>query len=521
MYLGGGPVRQDPLPDWAAGGILTLVVLVTLSIGAPTRFSHWFVGPVSACGLLLAADTTRYLRGRVNLWDPRGLVGTVSYFFFFIAPLLHVRTGAFLLGNDGIPIAAPQDWRDWLGAAAMVNFIGILVYRLVVDYPRSRRVKERHRAVGQIRASGAAAATQRATKGGSPRCSRVVRVERLTAVFLPMITISALAELYVLVVTGGAAGYASAFRSRQFTNLGPLLLVGESFPVLLLLYSALLRRTRSSRLIARVPLGAIAIAVVAADALVMGLRGSRSEVVLVAFWSLGIYGFVTRRTRRRSLFGLVAVSLLAVFALGVYKSADRPLGADALDTTYLQELAQSSGRSPLGVLLGDLGRADIEARLLYGVQEWLPADYAWGRTVLGAIHPFIRFGGYDTTAYSVTRWGTDALYGRGMYAQGWRSSRNYGLVGEGILNLGAPGGILAFVLLAVGVSGIGLLRSRPLGDPLQLLTPLLTMSVLMFLLAGTGPGLYLLIKLGLLPWMAIMASSSRATAHTGEKYSRA
>ena len=60
--------------------------------------AHWFLIPLVFCGTLTSMDALEWLRGRLDLMDPIGLMGVVGFHFFFLAPLLHVA------------------WDYWMGA---------------------------------------------------------------------------------------------------------------------------------------------------------------------------------------------------------------------------------------------------------------------------------------------------------------------------------------------------------------------------------------------------------------------
>src|SRR5579864_4942220 len=54
---------------------------------------HWCIVPIVACGCLSGIDMTAYLRGKLDAFDPLGVVGLFSYHFFFLAPLLTLLSG--------------------------------------------------------------------------------------------------------------------------------------------------------------------------------------------------------------------------------------------------------------------------------------------------------------------------------------------------------------------------------------------------------------------------------------------
>src|SRR5438128_351446 len=119
-------------PPLSAFAVPALAVLVPLSISAwvvwhSDRFHHWFVLPVTACGILIGWDAARWLLGKVDLFDPVGVIGIYGLFFYFLAPLLHVLWDEWMRY-----IASPPDWRPLLGSMAILNFVGLALYRLTL-----------------------------------------------------------------------------------------------------------------------------------------------------------------------------------------------------------------------------------------------------------------------------------------------------------------------------------------------------------------------------------------------------
>src|ERR1700729_3110455 len=55
--------------------IVAVAVVCALS---SSRFQHWFLIPVSLCGILIGIDAVEWLRGRVDLYDPAGIVGLLG-----------------------------------------------------------------------------------------------------------------------------------------------------------------------------------------------------------------------------------------------------------------------------------------------------------------------------------------------------------------------------------------------------------------------------------------------------------
>src|SRR5271163_3327239 len=61
--------------------LITSFVMVAVSefcALSSSRFQHWFLIPVSLCGILIGIDAVEWLRGRVDLYDPAGIVGLLG-----------------------------------------------------------------------------------------------------------------------------------------------------------------------------------------------------------------------------------------------------------------------------------------------------------------------------------------------------------------------------------------------------------------------------------------------------------
>src|SRR5260370_11522817 len=92
--------------------------------------AHWFLIPVVFCGTLTSMDAWEWLRGRLDLMDPIGLMGVVGFHFFFLAPLLHVAWD-YWMGST----APPADWRDWLCAIGAFHAVRLVAHRVFSRTP--------------------------------------------------------------------------------------------------------------------------------------------------------------------------------------------------------------------------------------------------------------------------------------------------------------------------------------------------------------------------------------------------
>src|SRR5690606_36895410 len=78
------------------------------------QFLHWFIVPVTVCGVIIGVVAIDWLRGRMDLMDPVGWVGLFGVHFFFLAPLLIV-----LWDYQMLYLPPMDDWRPWLGGMGL------------------------------------------------------------------------------------------------------------------------------------------------------------------------------------------------------------------------------------------------------------------------------------------------------------------------------------------------------------------------------------------------------------------
>jgi len=369
-------------------------------VAASDQFLHWFVIPVLFCGILIGSDAVAWFRGRLNVFDPVAIFGLLGFHFFFLAPLLHVYWDYWMAY-----VIPPPDWRDWLGNMAFLNFLGLLAYRV------SRNTILPHE------------------QERSKTLWRLDRQRFLTIVSFALLITGGL-QLGVYVRSGGVLGYIQAYTegATAFRGMGWIFMISESFPILALMaLSVYAERKDFGKSWAILALVLFAFLVL--KVLFGGLRGSRSNTVWGLFWAVGIVHFWIRPVSKKLIFVGCIFLVLFMFFYGFYKGA----GLDALrafeSAEARAELTQETNRGLETAVLGDLGRSDVQAFLLYRLTTpGSDYEYAWGRTYLGAAAILIPRAIWPGRPVNKVKEGTEAQYGRGSYIPGiWQSSRVYAL----------------------------------------------------------------------------------------------
>ncbi|MCA2214076.1 hypothetical protein [Jidongwangia harbinensis] len=444
-----GPATRDGSGDMLVSACLVgagTLAAVTLD----ARLWHWFVVPVAACGVLIGADVVAWLRGRLDTFDPRGVLAVLGFHFFYLAPLLHV-----LLDYWPTRIVPSVSWPDALGTMAVLNVAGLILYRWVVALPG---------------------------RSAPPRARFRVRLDerRFVRIVGAGVAIGMLAFVVVVLRFGGVLGFLATVTSDReaLTGLGWLLMTAEMFPMLIFVLIVVHRR----RALAGRP--ELVLLLLAGFALVQflvgGLRGSRSNTVWPVLLGLMLVHLLVARVSRKALviFALVFGSFMYIY--GLYKSA----GTDVLDiargTRTVAEVSAETGRDVPTMLLGDLGRSDIQAIVLDRKRQG-QGDLGYGRSYVGDVLVLVPNRLLPERPPSKAVYGTEVLMGVGAYDHqaSVGASRIYGIAGEAMLNFGPLGAVLSFGVLGLVIRGAQrLYRRARYGDELgpKILAPALCLA---------------------------------------------
>lgn len=461
-------------------------VLLVLLAGSD-RLLHWFVLPVLACGVLVGMDAYDWARGRMSLFDPVGIIGLVGLHFFFLAPLLHISWN--LLWDVPVP---PLDWRTDLGGMAILNLIGLLIYRMTRDIfvrraPQSEPVQWRL---------------------NTPVFSFIMPL---------MLLFTGALQLWVYASYGGIGGYIAAATAYEYpermAGMGLIFLFSETFPILALMLFAAKAKDRP-RWQTWPVLVSVMIAFLVLKILFGGLRGSRAEILFALLWAGGILHFYVRPISRQAVLVGIAFMVAFMYIYGFYKA----VGAEAFqainDPAARAEITESSGRDFESVILGDLSRSDVQAYIFDRL--WMPrsvtrSDYqlGWGRTYFGAGALFVPGAIWPNRPLAKVKEGTEIVYGMGTYEAGetW-SSKIYGLAGETMLNFGIFAVPFAFAFWGCVVSLTRrLLMTLKTGDSRLLMFPYLVTFCALLLTADSDNLMVYLVQQGAIPFLMVYSGS--------------
>lgn len=481
--LGRVALRGSPRGDYAIAAV-GVGILSLASTWWSESVAHWFLLPVMVCGILAGVDIVRWLRGRLDLFDPRTVIACLAFYGFFVAPILHVIWDRFGAGYDLILFG---DWRPWLGIMAALCALGLMGYRGAHNFVFSRTMPSATNWQFDMR--------------------------KFYPVFAFCLVLSVAGASTYLWQLGGILKEAQAFETDPavFAGKGWLLVLAWplaifSFIILVVTLTDHERKIQRHLTTALLLLSALGIM----HFLLMGWRGSRSATIWAFFWMAGIIHYRFRRLSRGVMAGGVILLIVFMYFYGFYKEQGR-VGFEVLRSPSLWLEPQGYRRDLKGLLLGDLARADSNAFILHNlIKDSGDYNYRWGLTYAGAFSVLIpKYFWSDRPEYKVDA-GTEAQLGK---TTPWRSSRVYGLSGEALLNFGPFGVPVLFALLG-GLLGWHRrkLRSWEASDSRMFLAPFFAILFVAGLVGDSDNLVFAAVTEGTLVCAAVFAASRRYSA---------
>jgi len=373
------PLVKEPASFNVLSAMMALVLCIAIAVAirlVSDDSSHWFVVPVVACGVICAIDVVDWLRGRVDTFDPVAIVGIGGLHFFMTAPLLHVCWNLYLGNTD---IIHPPEWRDWLGGMAILNFLGLVAYRVVRAYSDRRSARRR-----------------------IARKVWIIDPNKFRNAIWPAMLLTALLQIYVYASFGGIGGYISEYESISqkrhssrnheaapiaFVGFGTSFTISESFPILAMMAYAVYMRRRGKKISWPTFFAVMAIYLVL-KIFFGGLRGSRSETMFAMTFAAGMVHFYLRAIPKKIFLVGLCLMVVYLYVYGFYKNGGRAGIRALMDSEARGRISKKIGRSYVSILLGDLARADIQAHLLYRFMDPIATLTMIMAAPIGAVRSF-------------------------------------------------------------------------------------------------------------------------------------
>jgi hypothetical protein len=243
-----------------------------------------------------------------------------------------------------------------------------------------------------------------------------------------------------------------------------------------------------------------------------GLRGSRLNTAEGLFWAVGVYHYLVKPIPRTAVLSGAFILIGFMYVYGFYKDGKSFTTAFSSAETR-DAIEEQSHRSLHGLILGDLGRADVQAYLLYKtVKDSHGFQRANGQTYLSALGLFVPQRLRPSSLVSKEEISSDLIWGAGVYTPGvfW-STRIYGLAGEAILNFGYFAVPIAFMILAFIITRLQrwIVSLHP-EDARLLVVPFLTYLVCVWAVSSDLDNVvFSTIKQGFVTGLVILVSTKR------------
>lgn len=412
------------MKSFLISSLITLILTVYfLIIGVDVFSLFYFICFIN--GILILRDGIDFVVGKIDTFDPVGIIGIIGYFLFFVSPVLQNSWDYWPF----IP-SLSQD-SGWMLFWAITNFFGVLIYQYISKF----NIRS------QVNKSG-----------------YYFNIKKFNIIMPIALLISFMMQVYVYSKFGGISGFVETFTSRQndglvkagedpFEGLGLPMLFAESFKILIAIYIIFnlskLKKYKSNLLFIF-----IMIAFVIIFLFFGGLRGSRSSTVFALFFAAGMYHYwVKKISIKFVLIGVLAVSSFLTTYYW-YKIAGTEGVRAIFDSSYRSSL--NSARQDVGkyVIVRDLGRMDVQTLALKRYLEE-GYSYSYGRTYLTAFFSVVPKSIIPFKPDQITKEKTEILHGIGSYIKDEprQTTLVLGQYGEAFINFGIVGILFYFMVL--------------------------------------------------------------------------
>lgn len=474
--------------DYLISCALAFFVIVYFFFTSPDC-RYWGLLPLWICGTLAGSDIVSWFRNRLEIFDPKALAAAFLYLTTFIAPLLHLS--ADLYGFDLYLL----NWPGAFARMAVLNCLGLGVYKW------AQRKTYTHTAPLK-----------------SYWC---IDSGRFILWAVPTLSVSLAAALVIRFFFGGLIKVGGesqiSIEAVGYTAyLSVLRMLGDPFVLLLITFWIVLlsqKKSVSGHRTGWITIGSILFLVSILQFLMVGLRGSRSVILATVLPVAIMIHFALRQyTRKWVIFGMVIV-VVFLYLYGFRKK----VGLAGLEAFYNPQVRKSlsaelGGYSIVSTILGDLSRADLQALMLANLTEYkkeIQYKPVWGSTYTMAFLTFVPRAIWKNKPMGLKKdAGTDI---QGLLRGDDKSTRQYGLAGEAMLNFGYWG-----ILPAFGMYGIGMgyfrkkLSTFSASDSRIFFVPLIILMLQNMVIQDSDNWMFALLRDGFLLYILIRFTSAKS-----------
>lgn len=458
--------------------LLSLIInaiAVGIFIANNSEKMDYYIVFIMISGVFIFYNVLTFLKRR-DYFAPSGILSVVMYYFFIIAPMMHINYGYYYpYFYDSY-----DEWFSKYNHWAFLNLLGLMLYYITM-FICSKKFNnvEKKRAIyfSDIK-------------------------ENIFYFLIGVVLITSLIfQILIYQKFGGIYNYILAkelYGLEAFSGLGKYALIAESFPIMVMFLVAYIYRNRSNVRIVEVL--TIICVFLFLKFIFGGLSGSRSNIVWALFWCFGIITFYIRRLSLA--FYSVSLIFLVLFMLtyGVYKKH----GSDFMNAIQTTGISSNNYKSEntdsvlLMSLMTDFSRADIQTFSIYSQSKGTYTNLRWGETYIASLLMFMPSDFLSLERKATP--GAEILHN----VSNTQTTRVFGMVGEFIINYPYQIYPIAFILLSIIVFKIDKyyfgLEKR---DIRFIISPFLANLCIVLLISDSDNIMFFLLKNGVMPMLFI------------------
>lgn len=458
---------------------------------------HWFLIPLSICGLLLFPDVIKWANGIYDTFDPRALISLLGIYFFFLSPIIAIALNLEFL--EPPPSVSPADWLPWYGFMGILNVIGILSYKFglniimrrkdrkylyVFDYAKFKVLGSFFIIVGLI--------------------CWVFYLKKFGGFFGIISTmVETLNKYLVMEAVAGTALY------QQFFSSIPLL-----FNAVIIYKIWKSQKTISFLHMLAVLFFMLVVTIIFDPTLFFGRRSSLLMPLSIVLITMHL---TVKKIRKRHFLLFILLFVLLLYIGSFYKEFGPEtfsILANSSGKNWSYYMA-SSKRGALTLFFTTFTRAPLQAGMLYRFIDF-PGQYDFqcGKIYFDAIANLIprQFWHSKPLFPLITIAGTDLFFGKGGFsADEFRIiPATWGIAGEAMLNFHIWGVPLAYFIFGLIIGRVSKMMSCiPPMDSRRLILPTLVPYLVLLLAADVNTIIMHFFQTGVILFIIIVLFSSR------------
>lgn len=480
--------KNKLLPHILSIGIILSIDLLFILLSP--QAVHWFLIPITLCGFLITPYAIRWFLGNYDLFDPRGVLGILGFYHFYLSPLLWV-----LLDAEMLHVTNPSDWRVWFGVMGLVNIAGLIAYKIGLLLTR----KKKHKRMSFYKLD----------KKMFFRLSFFIIVIALS-VFITF-----------LIMHGGISGIISnllridALSAKSPQGWGLFFVFMPVIP--LMIFYLLIVNLTSKKDVSNIKLFLIFILFIA---LVFFLSprvylGSRNALVYPLFIALAATHLNIKKISKKYIILGMVFLVFILFLFSFYKAFGSTLFemTDHLSTSQIMDVGETYGKTIQTLILSDLTRADIQAFLAYRLVNSGDYHLQFGKTYFQQLPYMViprQLWPEKPEHHLKSKATTDLMHGAGSYDRGIDANKLLGIAGEAMLNFHFFGVPLVYLILGLLVGCFSKYsNSLRINDSRRFIAPIFTLILIINIFVDMDNILNFFILYGFLWLILVVLLSSK------------